>query len=841
MRLTNIAHLYLVRLKARVVLVQELFAVLGIAVGVALLFASQVASTSLDGSVAELTGGVVGKSQYQIKARSPNGFSEGMLGEVQRLPGVRVAVPTLERQIGVIGPSGRESVDLLATDPRFVHLVGPLLRHFSSLQLMHQRALALPASVAQDVGVRALEVVRLQIGGRLTRAIVGTELTSRDIGSLADSPIVLAPLSYAQKLTGMRGRISRVFVQPLPGRGREALAGLRGLAAGRFNVEPADYEAALFSQAATPVNQSTDTFAAICALVGFMFAFCAMLLTTSLRQALVTSLRRDGTTRWGVIKALLFDAFVLGAVASLVGLVLGEILSVLVFSAPPGFLSIAFPVGSQRIVTWQSVVIAVSAGLLAAVVGVLAPMRDIWAHGRSPAAAREHGAFGLGRAGMLGGGIACLAATTVILLAAPQSAILGIVALVLALLLLLPLAIDLGIAAFDRLQRPLGMGAAAIAAIELRSPTTRARSIAVAATAAIAVFGAVTIQGSHSNLQHGLDRSFQGLSSVSDLWVDPAGTQSLFATVPFEGREAVRLARLPGVASVGRYFGGFLEYGGRRIWVLAPPASTSMPVPASQLVGGRAGLADARLRAGGWAVISKTLATQHHLHVGDSFVLPAPRRAAFRVAALTTNLGWPPGAVILGERDYVRAWQSAQPSAYNVMLTPGADGAQVRREIAAALGPRSGLVVQTAAGRQLAQREASRQGLGRLTQIALLVLLSGVLATATVMGAMIWQRRRRFARMKVQGYERRTLWRALLCESALLLATGCLLGAAFGVYGQLLLSHALQTITGFPLVFSINLAVAVASFAIVVIAAAAIIAVPGYRAASVRPYPWASA
>ena len=48
-RLVNLSHLYLVRLKARVVLVQELFAVLGIAVGVALLFASQVASTRLNG------------------------------------------------------------------------------------------------------------------------------------------------------------------------------------------------------------------------------------------------------------------------------------------------------------------------------------------------------------------------------------------------------------------------------------------------------------------------------------------------------------------------------------------------------------------------------------------------------------------------------------------------------------------------------------------------------------------------------------------------------------------------------------------------------------------------
>ena len=71
------------------------------------------------------------------------------------------------------------------------------------------------------------------------------------------------------------------------------------------------------------------------------------------------------------------------------------------------------------------------------------------------------------------------------------------------------------------------------------------------------------------------------------------------------------------------------------------------------------------------------------------------------------------------------------------------------------LGPRSGLTVETARQREQAQQAASRQGLGRLTQIALLVLVAGVLATATVMGATIWQRRRRFARMKVQGYDAR--------------------------------------------------------------------------------------
>jgi putative ABC transport system permease protein len=836
MRLSNIAHLYLVRLKARVVLVQELFAVLGIAVGVALLFASQVASTSLNGSVAQLANGIVGQYTYQLKARSPQGFSEALLGEVQRVPGVRAAIPVLERQASVTGPHGSRPVDLIATDPRYVHLAGQFLRHFTAAQVLHERVLALPAPIARELGVGPLETVKLQIGANVVRTLVGAELTAQNVGLLVNSPIVLAPMGYAQKLTGMKGRITRLLVQTRPGDDREVHAGLWRLAAGHINVEPADYEATLFSQAATSVNQSTKTFAAICALVGFMFAYCSMLLTADLRRGLIRELRRGGATRWETVKTLLFDALVLAAVASLAGLVLGDLLSIVAFSSPPGFLSFAFPIGSQRLVTWESALIAVGAGALAACVGVLIPMRDIWRRTRRIDASHERSTFNWWTVGMVGGGCACLGVTTIILFAAPQSAIIGIAMLIAALLLLMPPLLELTVAGFDRLQRPLGSGAAALTVVELRSPQTRSRSIAVTATAAIAVFGSVTIQGSHTNLQSGLDRSFHGITSVANLWVAPSGEE--FATVPFQSVAAPALARLAGIRSVGLYRGGFLEYGGRRVWVLAPPATASSPIPESQLVTGDLTLATARLRAGGWAVISKTLATEHHLRIGQSFVLPSPREATFRVAALTTNLGWPPGAIILNGEDYARAWESPNPSAYNVTLASGASSPGVRREIQGLLGPASGLAVETAAQREQRQRATSRQGLDRLTQIALLVLIAGVLATATVMGAMIWQRRRRFARMKVQGYERRMLWQALICESALLVGAGCLTGAGFGVYGQFLLSHALMAVTGFPVILSANAPVAFVSFVIVTVVAAACIAVPGYRAVGIAPYPW---
>ncbi|HEY5044288.1 MAG TPA: ABC transporter permease [Solirubrobacteraceae bacterium] len=836
MRLSSIVHLYRVRLKARIVLGQELAAVLGLAVGVALLFASQVASASLNGSVQQLAQGIVGHSQYQLAARDPRGFDQRLLGEVQRLPGVSAAFSVLEERVGVVGPAGQRAVDLIAGDPGSVRAAGPLLQHFRYAVLAHQRALALPAPVARAIGASPLQPIKLQVGAGVVPALLAATLGGSDIGGLVGSPVALAPLAYAQQLTGMRGRITRVFVRARRGQGSEVRTGLMRLAGDRLNVEPADFDATLFSQAAEPINQSTETFAAICALVGFMFAYCAMLFTMPLRERLIRGLRRNGATRLDTVKTLLFDALVLGTLACIVGLALGEAISLAVFHADAGYLSIGFPIGSQRIVTWENVAIAVGGGMLAACLGVLTPVREISSRSRRQiSSSPKHLPRGR-RIVVLAAAAACLGVTTIILFAAPQAAILAVATLIGALLLLLAPLLDLVVGVFERLQRSWDGGWSRLAVVELRSPRTRTRSLAIAATGAVAVFGSVTIQGSHTNLQRGLDRLVHQLSATAEVWVTAPGTQNLLATTPFANDAAATLARVHGVQAVGLYRAGFLDYGNRRIWVLAPPSSAINPIPPSQLVAGRLASASARLRAGGWAVLSQAIAAQHHLHIGQRFTLPAPDPRVFRVAALTTNLGWPPGAIILNPGDYARAWGSADPSAYNLTLRAGVSAEQGSREVRRALGAGSALVVQSARQREALQQTASRQGLGRLTQISLLVLIAGVLAMATAMGTLVSQRRRRFARMKVQGYCTSVLWSALLCESALLLGSGCLAGALFGIYGQLLLSHALLSVTGFPVVFSAGALAAAGSFLLVTAVAAAIVAIPGYRAAAVTPY-----
>lgn len=829
----NVLHLYRVRVRAR--LVQECFAVIGIAAGVALLFASQVASQSLSSSVAQLSHGITGRATLQLLARDAQGMPASLLAQVRHIDGVRVAAPLLEASAGATGPKGSQSVELVGADSSLRQLGGALVRHTDLEPFAYIGAVLLPGPLASHLGVtRFGREVTLRVYGRSERAPLYEQLHEKQIGGLAASPIVVAPLFFAQEMTGLTGRLSRILVQPAPGTEPSVRAALVHLAAGRLNVESTSYDERLFAKAASASNQSTALFAVISALVGFLFAFNAMLLTVPQRRRLIADLRRDGYPPATVVGVLLIDAVVLGIAACVLGLAIGEELSIHLFHSNPGYLGSAFSVGTQRVVGWQSIAIAAGGGMLAAVVAVLSPLRDILSRDPLAAITPKQGSVA-GRASIRTAlaGVLCLAAATAILLAAPKQAIVGMVLLIAALLLVLPVALELSLGLLASVARAMTGAVAHVSAMELSA--ARSRAIGVAATGAIAVFGAVAIQGAHADLLKGLQNAAHDENAFTDLWVSPPGAYNLLRTAPFPATQQARLQRLPGVRSVAVYRGGLLDWGERKVWVLAPPDGATPLLPPTQILEGSVAQASARLRAGGWAVLSQAIASEHHLRIGDSVTLPTPIPVTLRVAALSTNIGWAPGAVTMTASEYARAWGSTEASAYNVLLNPGASSAQVAGEIRRALGPSSGLSVQSAQAHADEQNALSRQGLQRLTQIATLILVVAVLAMAAAIGNMVWQRRPRLAKLKLEGFPRGELWRTILLESVLLLAVGCLSGAAFGLYGQQLLDRALANVINFPVVYSVAFVSALISLAIVTAAAAAIVAIPGYLAAGVAP------
>jgi putative ABC transport system permease protein len=431
-------------------------------------------------------------------------------------------------------------------------------------------------------------------------------------------------------------------------------------------------------------------------------------------------------------------------------------------------------------------------------------------------------------------GVAFLAGGVAMVVAAPASATLGIAGLVcltLSMLLLLPSFLRLVVSGVELLTRNVRSVVPFLALFDLRDPAAHVRTLAVAATGAVAVFGSVALQGAHGDLLRGLNRTSQDVAAVGDVWAVAPGSANLLVTTPFPAPE---LARGHGIEQLEVYRGGFLDVGDRRMRVFAPPANGPLPLSESQVLDGDLRQAVQRLREGGWVVVSESLARERGLHVGDRFKLPSPTPTSFRVAALSTNMGWPPGALLLNAEDFARAWGSDHVTAILATLTPGTTPAEGRRALQAALGPDSTLAVYTEADRRRDQDDAARAGVVRLEQIAWLVLVAAVIAMASAMAGLIWQRRPFIASMKLEGYGTAEMLRALLLEAAILIGAGCSAGALFGLLGQGLLSRALTSVTGFPVVYSTAGMGALLTCIAVTISAVVIVGGFGYRAARVQ-------
>jgi putative ABC transport system permease protein len=842
LRLSAALGLYRVRLRKR--WIQELLAVLGIATGVALLYATQVASTSLSSPVRQLNAGIVGHSQLQLLGRSQSGFPEATYTEVVRRPGVVRAAPVLQLPGDLVGPRGRSGVTFLGADPRIVKLKGELLQGFNSADVARQETIVIPTPVARAIGVKVGDDARVEIAGRSTTLPI--VVADRDqIGSMVDASIALVPLAYLQRLAHTGRVVTRMLVEAEPGRIEEVRRNLGTIGGPRqLDVQSTDYDTELFNQAAKPWRQSSTIFSVLSALVGWLFAVCALLVTAAERRSLAAEQRDQGFPPSATMLTLLVDAAIIGIAGVVLGLAAGEALSREGFESDVSFLSGAFPIGDQRVVTWESVALAAAGGLLAAVVGVLAPLGQVVAGSvpsrmrrlLSPRAARpDRPDDPPSRTPSFLGGAALLAAV-VITVAAPGAAVVGLLILGIALVLLLPALLRAAIAVLEWVNsRGRASVAVVLALQQLKSRRWQARALAITATGAIAVFGATSLQGARTNLQAGLDSVTRDLSGAAAIWASPTGAGSVFGTNEFTPTATRALAALPGVRDVRLYRAGLVDIAGRRVWLIGQPPEIRRPVPSGLVLEGDGDAASARVRAGGWAVVSRDLAEHLHLRLGQAFVLPAPRPTTLRVAAIMSNLGWSGGAVLTNARDVARAYGGRAIAAYHVDLARGVSSEDGRRQVAQALGAQAALRVETAAHRADRQQTASRGGLSRLRQIAQLTLLAAVLAMGAAMTGLLWQHRPIVGELKLDGLTTNVMWRSLLVETAVLFGVGAVAGGAFGLLGQVLCTRGLEVVTGFPVVGGLRLGTAVATVGVVVGASLLAVFVPGRLVARARP------
>jgi putative ABC transport system permease protein len=842
LRLGTLAHFY--RRRLRIHAVQELLAGFGIAVGVALVFSVLTANSSITGSSQEILSAITGTATLQLAARDPAGFDHAMLADVRALPAVARASAVLEQRATLTQGDRRIAIALVGVDASLPSLGGFAARHFQLGGLVLRRGIVLPGAVGEALGISEawvgrLPPVTLEIRGSAVRVPVTAVLGSGTIGPLSGAWLGVVSLRYAQQLTGLHGRVSRVLVVPKAGQEAAARAGLRRIANGRLTVASTEDEARLLERATAPIDNATGLFAAISAFVGALFTFTAMLLTVPARRRFIADLRIMGFRRSAVVQILGFQAIVLGVVASLVGLLAGALLSLATTQDPPGYLAFAFPLGIHRSLSASTIALAFAGGVAASCLAAAQPLLDLRRGRPVNAVLTEGGEPGNTIAArtsrrMAIGALALLAASCAGVALVPGLTVVGVAVIALASVLLIPATFAAVLRILDVPASRWGLNALVLAIRALGA--TSMRSLALVATGAVAVFGSVAIEGAHQNLLHGLYQDYREYVGTADLWIAHPGDD--LALQPFDHERGLlrRVAAVPGVRAVRAYRGGLLDLGDRRVWVIARPAADRTMIPPSQVVDGDLGPAAAALRRGGWVAASRQIAVDHDLELGETLVLPTPTGdVAFRLAAITTNLGWGPGAVILNAEDYRRAWGSESPSAIEVDLAAGADRLAVKRAVRRALGPGSSLEVETTAERSAHADAIAREGLARLSQISGLLLVATALAMAAAMGAGVWQRRTALAQLRVMGWRPHKLWRALLLETSIVLGTGCLVGGATGTLGHYLGDRWLQQSTGYPAPFAFAPWQSVTICALVVVTALGVTAIPGYLVSRTPP------
>jgi putative ABC transport system permease protein len=888
--------LYLYRRRLRVHAVQELLAALGVAIAVALVLASAIASSSIAGSSGEVVHAVIGPASLQVRARSIDGFPEGLLRRVQDLPGVEQAAPILEQTATIRSAGGkRVTVDLAGADTSLVVLDG--LAHTLPIATLSPGGLGLSRTTAGKLGIATIGVptppgaaVLLDLRGRAIAIRVSAVLGPETFHALSGAQVAVMPLADLQRLAGLQGRVSRILVQTRPGRESAVRSELQAVAGGALTVDPADQDVAALKLALGPASQASEFFAAISALIGLLLAFNALLLTAPERRQTIARLRVGGTRSTAIVQMLASQALLLGIVASAAGVLGGYLLSHGVFGESTGYLAEAFTLGNATNVAASTVLLVFAGGVLATCVASAVPLLDLRGGEALNAVYAQGGVPGNALSGQAQRHLALAAAillalASAIFVLAPSLALLACAVLALASVCTVPLAfvgvLRVARACSERYKR---LHILEVALTPLKATTLR--TLAFAATGAVALFGSVALGGARTDLLRGIHGFAHSYSRDASIWVSNPGDNQATSDFVNDG-QAQRIAQVPGVARVNVFQGGFLEFGShppRRVWVIARPAGANRNVLASQVNGGNAATAVARLNSGNtatavarlggggaagfvpsaaypfppvakrrvgggtagsnWIAVSKQIAEAQHVGVGGTLTLPTPSgEQSFRIAATTTNLAWPPGVIFMSTSDFSRFWQTSAPTALGVQLRPGASIEDARRAIAVALGQagggragiQSGLEVATAATREASIDSLAGEGLGQLGEISTLLLLAAIFALATAGTSAVWQRRASLARLQRSGVKPRRLWRILLVESALILAAGCLTGAVAGIYGQVVIDAYLKHITGFPVASLAASFRPLEIFLFVMALVLAIVAIPAWRAAHVDP------
>lgn len=314
---------------------RTLLSIIGISLGVAVLYASLATDAGIAASIDRTVRDLVGRADLRVEAFGATGLSRDSVAAIEEAPGVAQAAPALQRRTYLLPAADDPDADTapvtaLGIDP----VREPAVR---DLVLAAGRDLAGPQAFEALITQTIADADGTAIGRSVTfLAGDGAPVDLEVVGIVAgDGPIVgsagrtvVLPLVTMQRLFD-DDTVSRVDI--VVGEGAtvaEAAAAVGVALTSQPYVlsSPADVATSLRSSTAD-FRSTTALIAAVALFVGAFLIFNTLSMTVSERVRELGLLRAAGATRRQLTGFVLAQAIVLGVLGALLGLVAGFVLA----------------------------------------------------------------------------------------------------------------------------------------------------------------------------------------------------------------------------------------------------------------------------------------------------------------------------------------------------------------------------------------------------------------------------------------------------------------------------------------------------------------------------------
>jgi putative ABC transport system permease protein len=760
---------------------QLALALLGIALGVAVVAAVDLAVESSRRAFTLSTEAVSGRATHEVIG-GPAGLPDSLFGALRPHLGGGSAAPVIDRYIR-LPDAGGHVLRLLGVDPfaeaPFRPYVAPAAGQADLGALLTGAALLLEAGTASRLGIAAGDSVRISSGARTTMATIAGVLEPADAltrRALAD--VALADISTAQEIVDAIGVIDRIELR-LDG---DAVSRIRA------SLPPGArlLEAGARTGATLRMTRAFETNLAALSLVALVFGmfliYNAVTFSLVQRRPLIALLRAQGVTAREILVLVLLEAAVIGTVATALGLVAGVLLGAgLVGLVARTINDLYFtlsvtPAGVAPVTLAKGALLGIGATLAAALPAAReaanTPPRVTLA--RSTLERRVRGRAA--RLAVVSGAIAAMAA--LLLLVPSRSVVLGFAALftlILAAALVTPGATLLLMALLRPVAARLGP-VARLAARGVSASLSRTAPAIAALSIALAVGTAVTIMiGSfRSGVVTWLERSLQ-----ADLYVSAPDLGADRTDVVLDPALVEQVARLDGVAGVSTYRHVSLLLDDDIVRLIGADLHAPHRAAFEVLDAGAGDVWDAF--AGGGLLVSESFAYRRGIAVGDSVALPTDRgTVALPVAAVYRDYASEHGVIFIDRERYDTLWDDDGVTSLGVFVTDAADAEAVLARMRA---------LPAAAGAVMRSNRALRESTlvvfdrtfaitGVLRVLALLVAFIGV--TGALMALQL-ERAREIGVLRTTGLTPAQVWALVTTQTGLMGLAAAVLAAPVGV------------------------------------------------------------